>query len=248
MTKGNLHTHSVFCDGHDTPEEIVLEALSLGCSYIGFSGHSFSGISRDLSFCMSREGTEEYKAEIRRLQLKYADRIRVILGVEQEYYSEESTDDYEYVIGSVHYVCKDGVYIPVDQSRDTQLSAVRELYNGDYYAFIEDYYALVGDVFRKTHCDIVGHFDLITKFNEDKDLFDTYHPRYIKAADDALKKLLCEDVCFEINYGAIARGYRRTPYPEDRLLKQIVQAGKRIVCTSDCHRKEQLLFGIPEIE
>ena len=36
----NYHTHTTFCDGKSTPEEIVLEAIRLGMDTIGFSGHA----------------------------------------------------------------------------------------------------------------------------------------------------------------------------------------------------------------
>ena len=38
----NFHTHTILCDGKDRPEELVLEALRLGCPAIGFSGHSYA--------------------------------------------------------------------------------------------------------------------------------------------------------------------------------------------------------------
>lgn len=44
--------------------------------------------------------------------------------------------------------------------------AVEKHYGGDYYAFAEDYYTLERDVVDRTGADIIGHFDLITKFNE----------------------------------------------------------------------------------
>ena len=37
--KANYHTHTTFCDGADTPEEVVKEALRLGMTHLGFSGH-----------------------------------------------------------------------------------------------------------------------------------------------------------------------------------------------------------------
>ena len=40
MIPCNYHTHTCFCDGKDTPEEMVLEAIRLGCKALGFSGHS----------------------------------------------------------------------------------------------------------------------------------------------------------------------------------------------------------------
>ncbi len=246
MIRGNLHTHTVYCDGADTPEEIVLYAISKGCSSVGFSGHSYTDIPDENPFCMTKENTVLYKNEILRLKEKYKSQIEILLGVEQDYFSDESTEDYEYVIGSVHYVLKNGVYISVDDSKEAQINAVNTYYNGDFYAFAEDYYALVGKIFEKTKCDIIGHFDLITKFNDNSCLFDTSNPRYVKAADEALKKLLDKNVKFEVNYGAVARGYRSIPYPEERILAKIKDAEKEIIYTSDCHKKEQLLFGIDE--
>ena len=114
----NYHTHSTFCDGKDTPEEMVLEAIRLGCSEIGFSGHSYTDF--DETYCMSIEGTKQYKKCIRELAEKYRDRIRILLGVEQDYFSNAPTDGYDYVIGSVHYIKKDGAYLTVDESAETQ--------------------------------------------------------------------------------------------------------------------------------
>ena len=69
MAFSNYHTHSTFCDGKDTPEETVLEAIRLGCPELGFSGHSYTSFD---DCCMSPEGTERYRAEIRRLRARGA--------------------------------------------------------------------------------------------------------------------------------------------------------------------------------
>ena len=37
--KANYHTHTVFCDGADTPEDVVLAAIGKGFTHLGFSGH-----------------------------------------------------------------------------------------------------------------------------------------------------------------------------------------------------------------
>lgn len=238
----NFHTHTVYSDGKDTPEDIVLEALRLGCSEIGFSDHSYTDF--DTSYCMSRKNTAEYKREIRRLKEKYKGKIKIYLGIEQDYYSTEPTDGYDYIIGSVHYVKKDGVYIPVDESAKRQIDAVNTLYGGDFYAFVADYYKIIADVYEKTKCDIIGHFDLITKFNEDGALFDTSDIRYKDSSSAALEKLLNTPALFEINTGAISRGYRKTPYPESVILDRIAKSKKPFVLSSDSHKKETLLFKL----
>ena len=242
MTPSNYHTHSTFCDGRDTPEETVLEAIRLGCPEIGFSGHSYTPF--DLSYCMSPEDTERYYEEVRRLGEKYKDRIKVLCGIEQDFFSPMPTDRYDYVIGAVHYIEKDGNYLAIDCSRDEQISDVKKYYGGDYYAYCADYYRLVAEVYEKTRCDIVAHFDLVTKYNEEQDLFDTSDPRYVKAADEALAALLPCPAAFEINYGAVARGYRKTPYPEPRILDTLTRNGVKLIKNSDCHDKRFLLFGL----
>ena len=188
MIPSNYHTHTHFCDGKNSPEEMVLQAISLGCPELGFSGHA--PLPPGKGYGMTLENAESYRSEIRRLQEKYAGQIKILLGIEQDYYSETSTEDYDYAIGSVHAVEKDGVYLEVDHTRQIFMDDVKHYYGGDYYAYAEDYYALVADVYRKTGCQIIGHFDLITKFNEGDALFDTGHPRYKAAANNALDALL----------------------------------------------------------
>ena len=237
----NYHSHTCFCDGADAPEELVREAIRLGCPELGFSGHSHIPFD---DCCMTLEGTERYKAEIRRLREKYAGEIRIWLGIEQDIFGDLPTEDYEYVIGSVHYVYRDGRYLSVDESEAAFRAHVEQAYHGDVYAFAEDYYALVAQVWEKTGCRIVGHFDLFTKYNEDDRLFDTACPRYRRAALDALDALADKPVLFEINTGAISRGYRRTPYPAPWLLEELQARGAGLILSSDCHRKEDLLCAL----
>lgn len=241
MIPSNYHTHTTFCHGNDTPEQLVLKAIELGCPEIGFSSHAFT--SFDDSYGMTREGTEQYKACIRELKQKYADKIKIYLGIEQDFYSDDAPEGYDYVIGSVHYLYKDGKYLSIDSDKDDMLGQIDKYYGGDIYAYVEQYYDTVAQVYEKTKCDIIGHFDLITKFNENDCLFDTASPRYRTAALRALDALCATDAVFEINTGAIARGYRQTPYPADFILYELKKRGKKLIFSSDCHDRDQLLFG-----
>ena len=54
MYKQNLHVHTVYADGKDTPEELVLEAIRQGFTSIGFSEHSYMPYST-----AARQMTEE---------------------------------------------------------------------------------------------------------------------------------------------------------------------------------------------
>lgn len=98
MIFANYHTHTTFCDGRDTPEQLVQEALRLGCPAIGFSGHSIAPYDYA---GMTPEHEAQYRAEVRRLQAACAGQIRILCGVEQDYWSAASMDGYDYVIGGV---------------------------------------------------------------------------------------------------------------------------------------------------
>ena len=241
MSLSNYHTHTLYCDGKDSPEELVREALRLGCPELGFSGHAYVPFD---DCCMTRQGTLEYQREIRTLQEKYRDQIKIYLGIEQDFDSPLPTDPYDFVIGSVHYLYKDGVYLSVDEGRNSFIRNVQEHFGGDYYAFAEAYYEKVAAVYEQTRCTIVGHFDLVTKFNEDDALFDTGHPRYRAAVMQAIGTLCPAPVLFEINTGAMSRGYRKTPYPAPFILRELEMRGARFLLSSDCHDKRNLLYGL----
>ena len=240
----NFHTHSTFCDGKNSPEEMVLEAISQGLTVMGFSGHSNTPF--DPGYCMDEEREKAYRAEVHRLQTVYGDQIRIYLGLEQDYYSAPADPSYDYVIGSVHYVKKDGNYISVDDTPEIFSQGVEKYYGGDYYSLIEDYFALEADVVRKTGCQIVGHFDLITKFTEKYPFFRQDHPRYREAALQALHSLHSQGALLEINTGAMSRGWRTDPYPADFLLEELGKLGGKVILSSDAHRREDLLYGLSQ--
>ncbi|MBQ4564057.1 MAG: histidinol-phosphatase [Lachnospiraceae bacterium] len=240
MIKANFHTHTTFCDGKNTPEEMVLAAISLGMTAIGFSGHSYSEYE---TYGMKPDVCAAYQAEILRLKNKYAGQITIFLGIEQDATSDSLDYPYDYVIGSIHGIIKDGQYLCVDYSESAMIRAVEQYYGGDYYAYAEDYYHTLANTVLKHDPTFIGHFDLVTKFNEGGKHFNEAHPRYRKVALDALAHLISAGKPFEINTGAISRGYRTLPYPASFILKKIREMGGRIILSSDAHTTDNLLCG-----
>ena len=237
--KFNLHTHTTFCDGANSAEEMVRAAIDLGCEGIGFSGHSY--IPGETCWTMTEQGTEDYIKEILRVREKYKNSIEVLLGMEYDILSNIDTSVFDYVIGSVHFVTGKKRSIPVDLYKDELSRAIDENFSGDVYAFCEDYYNNLSGVYEKTKCDIVGHFDLVMKFNENGELFDVNNSRYKDMAFACLEKLAGKDLIFEINTGAISRGYRSLPYPYDFILKRMAEIGAKITLTTDCHSARDIL-------
>lgn len=244
IPKCNLHTHTTFCDGKHSAEEMVLAAINAGLETLGFSGHS--GLPFSLDWCMTEQKHKEYQQEILRLQKAYADRLEILLGIEQDLFSGKPSYPYDYVIGSVHCLPLGKEIVMVDESAAVLTDAANRYLEGDLYALCGKYYELVAEVVDKTDCDIVGHFDLITKFNEGGRMFNEEDPRYLHPAMEALDALLEKDVVFEINTGAISRGYRTAPYPNPILLRRIAEKRGRVTVTSDAHAKENLLCAFSD--
>jgi len=230
---GDFHLHTVFSDGKNTPEEMVLAAIEKGMDHIGFTDHSYTFF--DESYCIQKTDIPAYKVEISRLKKKYCRKIKILCGIEQDYYSEEPVDGYDYVIGSVHYVKAGDVYIPVDHTPDAQKAGIDEYFGGDAIAFAAEYFRTVGDVAAKTGADIIGHFDLVTKFIERMPLIDTTDPAYIAAWKAAVDKLAGTGALFEINTGAVSRGYKKSPYPSAEQREYIASLGGRFIMSSDSH-------------
>ena len=101
--KQNLHIHSTYADGKDTPEEMILEAINRNFASIGFSEHSYMCFS-DYPYQMTVSDTEKYKQEIKALKEKYKGKIDIFCGMEFEMYSDVPTNGFDYLIGSVHYL------------------------------------------------------------------------------------------------------------------------------------------------
>ncbi len=240
MNWADLHVHSTFCDGSDTMADMAKEAARRGFNLLGFSGHS--ALSFPCDWCMSPADTAAYRAEAARLKEEYRGKMDLLCGIEQDDLSQASTKGYDYVIGSVHYLKVGEGYLPLDESADRLKEGIDRLFGGDPYLLAERYFARVRALPETTGATVAGHFDLITKFQEQAPLFEEAHPRYRAAAEDALAVLCEQGLLFEVNTGAMARGLRTAPYPAEPLLRSICERGGKVLLTSDCHKKEKLGF------
>ena len=229
----NLHTHSTFDHGIDTPEEMVQKAMEKGFTSIGFSGHAYQFYCD--TFTMTVKGTEEYKKEIKRLKEKYADKIKIYLGLEFDLYSDTPVTGYEYMIGSCHYLKLGDDYVCVDRDENYYKNAIDNYFGGDGMAFAKEYYRQIVDLPKHAKIDILAHFDLITKNIDRADFFDYNSKEYISSAIEALEALKKDIPLFEINTGGVVRGYRKTPYPMLPIIKEMKRLGYGAVITSDCH-------------
>lgn len=245
----NYHTHTTFCDGENSPEEMVLAAIDAGLPELGFSGHSH--LEGEPDWTMSVEGTKEYGETVLALKEKYKDKINIRLGIEQDYWSDtDGLSDYEYVIGAVHSLNGDDTtWSSVDYKIENFERCIELYCDGDKMTAVEKYFELVGNLYEKTHCRIIAHFDTVTKFNKQfeaetgKPYIDTEDERYIAAEKKALEKLTDKPVIFEINTGGMARGICDKPYPSERVLKYLSEKRTPVILSSDAHSRDAITYG-----
>lgn len=238
--KQNLHTHSKFCDGKDTPEEIVLYALKNNFSSLGFSSHMLTPF--DTSYCLY--DIDGYISDIIRLKNKYKSDIQIYLGIEEDALAPTKRDEFEYIIGSSHYIEFNRKYYPIDMNYDILCELVKIA--GGPIALAEKYYSSFCDYIKWRKPDIIGHFDLLTKFEEKQANMFFSNDEYIKLSKKYLSEAIRSESIFEVNTGAISRGYRLTPYPHESLLYELKCADSKVIITSDCHDKNDLSFYFTE--
>ncbi len=243
MIWSDFHTHTNFVDGKHTPEEMVCAAIDRGMKTLGISEHIYTSLDEEYS--MTPESALAYRKEMTRLKDKYSGTIQLLCGAEVDFTSRDHISDYDYIIGSVHYLEIEGRTCMVDYSPEHVAAFVKDLFDGDYLAYAEAYYEKVGQVVDVTGANIIGHIDLLNKFCEKGVGPDRKDERYIRAWQTALEKLAGK-AALEINTGAISRGWRTAPYPFPDVLRYWHKLGGEVVINSDSHHKDTLQYAFDE--
>lgn len=242
--KQNMHTHSTFCDGKDTPEEMVKAAMAQGYESIGFSGHSYAFFSSYANITMDKQNA--YVQEIKRLQQVYEGKFKIYLGLEVEMHSSLDLSDFDYLIGSVHYLKLGERYVGVDGNAEQKQAVIHRYFGGDGMAWVKEYFHQLAQLPEHGKFDFIAHFDLVSKCAEQVHLFDYDSDEYLRYATEAAEALRPHIPVFEVNTGAMARGYRSTPYPSPRITRMLKDLGFRPVITTDCHDAQKLGYGLAE--
>ena len=263
MFTQNLHAHGQFDDGKSTLEEMLLASKAAGLTSLGFSVHC--PLPYGSVWACAQENLPAYIAEVRRLQEKYAGQIELFLGVEWDVIADDfDLSPFDYAIGSVHHLpmamklpdnCPPELakafavdYPSVDESADATARCLNGHFGGDTDAYAKAYFSEVKKIAAKEGAQIVGHFDLLTKFDEQRRFFTPPTKVYIDAALDAMETLVKAGKIFEINTGAISRGYRSEPYPSRKLLCALRDIGGKVTISADTHHISSVACAFNQAE
>jgi len=246
MIRQNLHTHSVWDDGENSLGELSLAANTAGLDSLGFSIHT----PMPFPSCWTlQEGRlPDYTLAVRKVRDALSGIIAIYHGAEWDLLSTMPLDGFDYVIGSIHHIQARGQGSCVDNTPQMTKQYISELFGGSADAAAEAYFAQYEALAKVAKVDIVGHFDLLTKFDETDHCYNADSPRFRAAALNAMDALVAANKIFEINTGAISRGYRKTPYPSRALLMELGRRKARITVSADAHAASDVAFGFAEAE
>ncbi len=245
--KANFHTHSCWCDGRGSPEELVAAAIAKGFAALGFSSHMAFPVDDGTAILPERAAA--YAADVRAAALRHRGEISVYCGGEADYIpgaTDPSRDRYaaldlDYLIGSIHYVvAPDGGRVCVDDTPERLQSEIAAHFDGRPEDFVRAYFAAEREMVARFDFDLVAHPDLVRKFNRRTPYFDESADWFLKELDQTADAIAASGKLVEVNTGAIARGWLDDAYPSPEFRARLRSRGVRFVLSSDAHSAEGL--------
>jgi histidinol-phosphatase (PHP family) len=241
----NFHTHSTYCDGKSTLEEIVEIAQSLQVGWLGFSSHA--PLPFDCPWCMKPENLTEYVNKILTFK-KSQTKIEIYSGLEVDYIPHvigpaDFSKALDYTIGSVHFVehFNDGRGWEIDGPHSFFLEGLEKIFSNNIRDVIIRYFELTREMVERSRPTIVGHLDKIKIQNIDHKFFQEDEPWYrneIKKTLDTIGRAGC---IVEVNTRGIYQKKSATTYPSTWVLELIHQRNIPVTISSDAHHRNDLV-------
>lgn len=253
MITVDLHTHTKYSHGANTPAEMYASALDKGLTLLGFSEHS----PRPLGFDYLHEYREQltrhlpdYAREV--LALKAAPRegghgpCRVLFGMEmdwldgQEDYTRAACTayDFDYLLGSVHFLGRWGF----DDGVEPWRNASQEECESRYTAYFTAWEAMI----RSGLFNIAAHPDLIKIFSVEQ-----FHIWLAKAESTAqirrcLTALRDAGMAMEISSAGLRKACREI-YPAPPIMALAAELGLPVSFASDAHGVDDVAHGFARL-
>jgi histidinol-phosphatase (PHP family) len=232
----DYHVHSRLC-GHGVGEleEYVQYAIQSGLPEMGFSEHVYlywlDEDQRDPELAMRESDYRPYVREVERLRAAYP-AIRLKLALEADYIVAQEAKlqevlkgiDWDYLIGSVHFI--DGWGVDDERYKDGfDRWDIDELY--------ETYFDHVCQAAETGIYQVMGHLDLVKKFGHKptRPLADLY--------ERTARRLKAAEVCVEVNTSGLRKPCAEM-YPHVDLVKACFRAGVPVTLGSDAHQPDRV--------
>lgn len=238
----DYHHHSAFSVDSIAPMgDVCARALARGIDEIAFTEHmDFIPEERNTGYFRY----DAYMEGIRACRERFAGVLTIVAGIEVDYCPDFENEiakwlegkDFDFVIGSVHYLRGKG---NISEPRATDYFDGKN--EQDAYG---EYFGVVLRCARSGLWDALGHIDLIKRYGTS--VFGPFnYRRHLDVIDEILGAVVEERMALEIN----ASGLRQPPgecYPSVDLLRRYREiGGERVTIGSDSHSVEHVGDGVP---
>lgn len=254
MNLTNYHAHSYYCDGKESLESYVTEAVAQGFISYGFSSHSPAPF--ECVWFMKKEKIAQYLTEIADLKIKYQQKIQLYASLEIDFVPNQISpqDDFikslnlDYTIGSIHFVdaFADGKYWEIDSTQAVFMHGLQEIFNGQIAQAGKRYFELTRQMLAEAPPTIVGHLDKFKMHNTNLALFSEQETWYKKEVLQTLEMIADLGVIVEVNTRGIYKKATFEPYPSFWILEQMQKMNIPITVNSDAHHPREISMGFEE--
>ena len=240
----SMHTHTNFCDGNDSVEEMCRAAFKKKLCAVGFSAHAPTEkqLGKVCFWNLREKNVSKYTEEVLAAKKRWDGKLNVFLGMEVDYIkgmrapadNDIQSLNLDYVIGSVHYLYPENAEpFTIDGSEEEFYHGLNDYYGGDADRLMNDYYDAVLEMIDAGGFDILGHIDIIKKNTINKNLWPKENEisRQKETAQAASKA----GIAIEVNTGGINRKKIDEVYPSLSFLRLIREYDIPLIITSDAH-------------
>ncbi len=222
-----------------TIREYAEAAVAAGLTEIGMSDHSPMPGGFDAAWRMHRNELDDYLREAEACRDAFAGQLTLRIGLEADYHpgSEAyvadmiAAYDWDYVIGSVHYIGDWGFDNP-DTLDEWDKRNIDDAY--------VDYFRLVAESAATGMFDIIGHPDLIKKFghrpSEEGD-------RVLAAQQQMLAAVQQSGAALEISSAGLRKPVGEI-YPHPDIVAEAARLGIPFAYGSDAHSPTEVGHGM----
>ncbi len=164
----NFHSHTNYCDGRNSAEEMIAEAIKLGVKSYGFSSHA--PVPFPNKWSLKKENLDNYINEINVLKEKYKDKIEIYCGLETDYIAKCSGASFfrhikslDYLFGSIHYLYENPWtdLFEIDGSLKSFQAGFKQIFKNDPIAITKRFYELTRKMISNDMPDVIAHIDKI---------------------------------------------------------------------------------------
>ncbi len=232
------HTHCRFSGDSEADEyKMADSAIRAGLNGMCFTDHIDFGLLEEPNI-FTFDPKERLKS-LKKLKEEYVKKLDIQIGVEmgmQPHVHEENEaflkeNEFDFVIGSIHFVDRIDIYYPEYYAGKTSKEAL------DHYFDV-----MLKEVKTYKDFDVLGHIDYIIRYIPDK-AFEYKYANFSDVIDEILKTVIDDGKGIEINTAGFKYGLGH-PNPHEDIIRRFKELGGEILTAgSDAHRPEHVAYS-----